>query len=132
MKGSPDQHDFGDAHLLSDLTRVGYLPKVWLAPPWVRELSRLVRYRQQQVDQRRNAKLRIGALLRDHRLRVPAERQINVWTQAWLAWLTHEACKQLPKSRRGSSNVNGCASNNCKKKPPSRKNAWGPWPLKIN
>lgn len=96
MKGSPDKHDFGDAHLLGDLTRVGYLPKVWLAPPWVRELRRLVRYRQQQIDQRRNAKLRIGALLRDHRLRVPADRQINVWTKQWLAWLTNEALKQLP------------------------------------
>ena len=97
MKGSPDKHDLGDAHLLADLTRVGYLPKVWIAPPWVRELRRLVRYRQQQVDQRRNAKLRIGALLRDHRLQVPVKPgMLNAWTQAWHAWLTDEALKQLP------------------------------------
>src|SRR5512137_1009367 len=32
MKQNPDKHDYGDARMLSDLERVGYLPKVWLAP----------------------------------------------------------------------------------------------------
>jgi transposase len=30
MKSSPDKSDFSDGRLLADLTRVGYLPKVWL------------------------------------------------------------------------------------------------------
>jgi len=94
MKASPDKHDLGDAHLLADLTRVGYLPRVWLAPPWVRELRRLVRYRQQQVDERRNARLRIGALLRDHRVRPPV--RVNAWTQAWWYWLETEVIPELP------------------------------------
>lgn len=83
MKQSPDKHDFGDARLLADLTRVGYLPKVWLAPESVRELRRLVRYRQGLVNDRRAKKLRVSALLRDLRLQGPG----RTWTKVWLAWL---------------------------------------------
>jgi transposase len=32
MKQSPDKSDYSDAMMLADLVRVGYLPKVWLAP----------------------------------------------------------------------------------------------------
>ena len=32
LKQSPDKTDFSDARLLADLSRVGYLPRVWLAP----------------------------------------------------------------------------------------------------
>lgn len=85
LKQSPDKTDFGDARLLADLVRVGYLPKVWTAPEEVRELRRVVRYRQQLVDSRRNAKLRIGALLREARQKPP--EGMNPWTKAWLAWL---------------------------------------------
>ncbi len=84
MKGSPDKSDFTDAHMLADLERVGYLPRVWLAPEEVRELRRLIRYRQQLVNDRRNIKLRISALLRDQRVRNAPGRP---WTQAWLAWI---------------------------------------------
>jgi transposase len=84
LKQSPDKTDLQDAHLLADLERVGYLPKVWLAPPELRDLRQLVRYRQQLVDQRRNAKLRIGALLREARVSRPDARP---WTKAWLAWV---------------------------------------------
>jgi transposase len=84
MKGSPDKTDFSDARMLADLERVGYLPKVWLAPEETRELRRLIRYRQQLSHQRRSTKLRIGALLREHRVGVgPAGR----WSKSWIAWL---------------------------------------------
>lgn len=85
LKQSPDKTDLQDAHLLADLERVGYLPKVWLAPPAVRELRRLVRYRQQLVNQRRDAKLRVRALLREARAAAPAG--VRPWTRTWLAWL---------------------------------------------
>jgi transposase len=88
IKQSPDKTDFNDARLLADLLRVGYLPKVWLAPEHVRELRRLVRYRQQLVDQRRDSKLRVSALLREQRLRCP---HANTWTVAWRQWLLHQA-----------------------------------------
>jgi transposase len=85
LKQSPDKSDYADARLLADLLRVGYLPKVWLAPQEVRELRRVVRFRQQLVRERRNVKLSIRALLRDARLRPPAG--VNPWTRRWLAWL---------------------------------------------
>ena len=44
MKQSRDKTDFSDARMLADLQRVGYLPRVWLAPEEVRELRRLVHY----------------------------------------------------------------------------------------
>lgn len=81
MKQNPDKTDFSDARLLADLTRVGYLPKVWLAPAELRELRRLVRFRQQKVDERRNVKLRIRAILRDHRIQI---LDGNPWTRPWL------------------------------------------------
>lgn len=83
MKQSPDKTDYTDARLLADLERVGYLPRVWLAPQEVRELRRLVRYRQQLVDERRRIKLRIGALLRDQRVRCP----FASGGKGWLSWL---------------------------------------------
>lgn len=87
MKQSPDKTDYSDARMAADLTRVGYLPRVWLAPQPIRELRRLVRYRQSIADQRRNAKLRIRSLLREQRLRCP----LRAWTRRWLHWLRHEA-----------------------------------------
>src|SRR4029453_9333098 len=89
MKQSPDKTDFGDARLLADLERVGYLPRIWLAPEEVRELRRLVRYRQALTRERKNLKLQIGATLREARQKPPAE--LHSWTKAWLAWLEETA-----------------------------------------
>jgi transposase len=89
MKQSPDKTDLQDAHLLADLERVGYLPRVWLAPEGVRELRRLVRYRQQLAQRRRDTKLRIRAVLREQRCRAP--QGVNPWTQRWCRWLVQEA-----------------------------------------
>jgi len=86
LKQSRDKTDLGDARLLADLLRTNYLPRVWLAPEDVRRLRRLVRHRQQLVDQQRGAKLRIRALLRENRLRGPAG--VLPWRKAWLAWLS--------------------------------------------
>jgi len=87
LKQSPDKTDFSDARLLADLGRVGYLPKVWLAPEELRRLRRLVRHRQQLVKVRKNVKLRIRALLRENRLRA---RGCKAWTKPWLAWVASE------------------------------------------
>ena len=85
MKQSPDKTDFGDARILADLIRVGYLPRVWLAPQSVRDLRGLVRYRQQRINERRNTKLRITAMLRAHRAGSGPGRR---WTCAWMSWLS--------------------------------------------
>jgi transposase len=84
IKQSPDKSDFSDARLLADLVRVKYLPKVWLAPQRIRELRQMIRYRQQQVDERRNVKLRILAVLREHRTE---KAPVNNWTKRWFVWL---------------------------------------------
>lgn len=86
MKGSPDKTDYSDARMLADLTRVGYLPKVWLAPESIRELRRLVRYRQQLINERRAVKLRIRGLLRESRI---SAAPANPWTKLWLLWVEH-------------------------------------------
>ena len=86
MKRSPDKTDFSDGRMLADLTRVGYLPRVWLASAYERDLRQLVNHRQTLVDQRRAAKLRVGALLREHRAKAPADAGASRWTRAWVAW----------------------------------------------
>ena len=96
MKQSPDKTDYSDARMLADLERVGYLPRVWLAPEEVRELRRLVHYRQTLTKERKNLKLQIGATLREARQKAPAS--VNPWTKAWLAWL--DASAQLSPNAR--------------------------------
>jgi transposase len=86
MKQNPDKTDYSDALILADLCRVGYLPRVWLAPEEIRELRRVTRARQALVEEARRVKLRIRALLREHRLRPPAEVR-RLWTQRGQAWL---------------------------------------------
>lgn len=86
LRQSPDKSDLADARLLADLIRVGYLPRVWLAPSAVRELRRLVRERQSLAEERRRVKQQIRALLRDHRLRSPR----RAWTRAWMHWMREE------------------------------------------
>jgi len=88
MKLNPDKSDYNDARMQYELGRTGLVPKVWLAPREVRELRMLVRLRQQQVNERRAAKLRIGAILREQRcFGAPAKP----WTRPWLAWLAGQA-----------------------------------------
>src|SRR6516225_7806140 len=89
MKQNPDKTDYHDAQLVADLERVGYLPRVWLAPHYIRELRQVVRYRLQLTDQRRATKLRVRALLREQRCHAP--EGLNAWTKAWDHWLRHTA-----------------------------------------
>lgn len=83
LKQTPDKTDLTDAQLLADLTRVGYLPRVWIAPEPVRELRVLVRHRQGLVKERKNVKLRLRAVLREQRIKEPHK----AWTAPWRGWL---------------------------------------------
>lgn len=80
LKQSPDKTDFSDARLLADLTRVGYLPRVWLPPAHVRDLRQLVGHRQRLVDRRRALKLQAGAVLREQRVKLDGPRWGKQWT----------------------------------------------------
>lgn len=104
MKSNPDKTDYQDAEILCDLGRINYVPRVWLAPAPVRELRLVVRLRQQLVNERRSAKLRIGAILREQRV-VPAGRR---WGKAWQAgvlghqdlseqarWVLHQHARRI-------------------------------------
>ena len=71
MKQTPDKSDWTDARLLADLSRVGYVPRVWLAPEHIRDLRALVRHRHGLVEQRKQSKLRLRAELRNHRIVCP-------------------------------------------------------------
>jgi transposase len=84
LKGSPDKSDFSDSRLVADLTRVGYLPRVWLAPAYVRDLRQLVNHRQRLVDHARDLKLRVGGVLREQRVKVAKDRGSR-WSKAWTA-----------------------------------------------
>jgi len=85
MKQNPDKTDCQDAQLVADLERIGYLPRVWLAPRYIRELRHVLRYRLQLTEQRRTTKLRLRALLREQRCRAP--EGLNAWTKAWQQWV---------------------------------------------
>ena len=84
IKSSPDKSDYSDGRLLADLTRVGYLPRVWLAPANVRELRQLVNHRQRLVDRRRALKLQVGGVLREQRVKIGSDRGSR-WSKAWTA-----------------------------------------------
>ena len=94
MKQSPDKSDYSDGRMIADLVRVGYLPKVWLAPEPIRELRRMVRHRAALVNERRAAKQRINAILREQRLRCVDHSR---WSKAWMNWL----CDVAPLSPAG-------------------------------
>lgn len=88
LRQAPDKTDFADGRLLADLTRVGYLPRVWLPPAYVRDLRGLVNHRQQLVDRGRALELRVGGVLREHRARVDpgGGRGLKTrWSKAWVA-----------------------------------------------
>lgn len=93
MKQNPDKSDKADAFILADLVRLGYLPKVWLAPEEIRQLRSLTRFRASKVKDQTKVKLRLRALLREHRLRAP--EGINAWTIAWFSWLTSLALDEV-------------------------------------
>lgn len=63
--------DWRDAADLADLLRMGRLPEAWVAPPAVRELRELVRYRGKLVALRSGLKAQVHAVLAKEGVRVP-------------------------------------------------------------
>jgi len=57
------KNDVKDAVLLADLLRLGSLPEAWVAPPGLRELRELVRYRAKLVQIRSGLKSQVHAVM---------------------------------------------------------------------
>jgi transposase len=57
------KNDERDAADLADLARAGLLPEAWIAPPGVRALREVVRYRRKLVAQRTSCKDQVHAVL---------------------------------------------------------------------
>jgi transposase len=68
---SGPETDARDSTNLAELLRMGRLPEAWLAPPQVRELRELVRYRAKLVALRSGLKAQVHAVLAKEGVRVP-------------------------------------------------------------
>jgi transposase len=78
------KNDERDAADLADLLRMGRLPEAWIAPPQVRELREITRYRQKLVHLRTSCKDQVHAVLA--KLGVPVTCS-DVFGTAGSAWL---------------------------------------------
>ncbi|MCP2251272.1 IS110 family transposase, partial [Lentzea aerocolonigenes] len=79
------KNDVRDATDLADLLRMGRLPEAWIAPPEVRELRELVRYRCRLVGRRSGLKAGVHAVLAKQGLRLPVTDLFGVRGRALLA-----------------------------------------------
>ena len=78
------KNDVRDAGDLADLLRMGRLPEAWIAPPQVREVRELTRYRQKLVGLRTSCKDQVHAVLA--KLGVPVTCS-DIFGTAGSAWL---------------------------------------------
>lgn len=85
MKQNPDKTDYADAKMLAELCRASFLPPVWLAPAWIRELRLLIRLRADLIGRIRTIKTRILAVLRAQRINEPLKP--GRWSKGWLTWI---------------------------------------------
>ena len=73
-----------DAADLADLLRMGRLPEAWIAPPEIRELRELTRYRHKLVKARTSVKDQVHGVLAKLGIPVTHSDIFGVHGQAWL------------------------------------------------
>ena len=78
------KNDYKDCQGLAARLRLGALPEAWIAPPAVRELRELVRYRAKLVALRTGLKAQAKALLAKHGLHPPVD---ELWGPVGAAYL---------------------------------------------
>jgi transposase len=78
------KNDERDAADLADLLRMDRLPEAWIAPPGVRELRELTRYRQKLVGLRTSCKDQVHAVLAKIGVPVTCSDIFGVAGSAWL------------------------------------------------
>ena len=78
------KNDYLDCQGLAARLRLGELPEAWIAPPALRELRELVRYRAKLVSIRSGLKVQAKAVLAKHGLHPPVD---DLWGPAGAAYL---------------------------------------------
>jgi transposase len=78
------KNDEKDAADLADLLRMGRLPEAWIAPPEIRELRELTRYRIKLVRLRTSCKDQVHAVLAKLGVQVTCSDIFGVWGNKWL------------------------------------------------
>ena len=78
------KNDYKDCQGLAARLRLGELPEAWIAPPAVRELRELVRYRAKLVALRTGLKAQVKAVLAKFGLRAPVD---ELWGPVGSAYL---------------------------------------------
>ena len=78
------KNDERDAADLADLLRMGRLPEAWIAPPEIRELRELTRYRVKLVRTRTSCKDQVHAVLAKLGIPVTCSDIFGAWGSAWL------------------------------------------------
>jgi transposase len=70
------KNDVVDATDLADMLRLNRLPEAWIAPPAIRELRELVRYRAKLVRLRSGLKAQVHAVIRQGRCPALGQRHV--------------------------------------------------------
>ena len=78
------KNDERDAADLADLLRMGRLPEAWIAPPEIRELREITRYRHKLVKARTSVKDQVHGVLAKLGIPVTHSDIFGVHGQAWL------------------------------------------------
>src|SRR5690348_10286190 len=78
------KNDERDAADLADLLRMGRLPEAWIAPPEIRELRELTRYRHKLVQARTSVKDQVHAVLAKLGIPVTCTDIFGTWGNTWL------------------------------------------------
>jgi transposase len=86
------KNDYRDCCDLLDRMRLHKLPEAWIAPPEVRELREIVRYRARLVGLRTGLKAQLKAVLAKQNARPPVKDRWGVTGSVWLDQL------DLPKA----------------------------------
>jgi transposase len=78
------KNDEKDAADLADLLRMGRLPEAWIAPPEIRELREITRYRCKLVGIRTSGKDQVHGVLAKPGVQVTCSDIFGGWGSAWL------------------------------------------------
>src|SRR5437870_7148885 len=78
------KNDERDAADLADLLRMGRLPEAWIAPPEIRELRELTRYRHKLVGLRTSCRDQVHAVLAKLGIPVTCTDIFGAWGNTWL------------------------------------------------